>query len=218
MKARKLISTAMLTVMLALGGATTSYATDNQQQGADVIRKLSEGMSEGDVLATTFNTNLGETYSYLKLNGEAKSHTASLSPAPVPYLDPITIGLCNAGFGETVIEKFPSRIDGTVSLKCGDNNSGYIHIRNRHQVDWRNQQPGGGNWDDFMVWASRQALTAPTYTSVQPGQKRCYTTPVQLYRIVNGKPQYYKTFNPSIVVSTNNKKIITAIPSNWSTC
>lgn len=78
--------------------------------------------------------------------------------------------------------------------------------------------PGPGLWDDFMLWTSRNALASPSRTSTRPGNKRCYSTPIELYRTVNGKPRYWKTINPSVFVSRNNRIVITSIPSTTSRC
>ena len=143
--------------------------------------------------------------------------TATL-PSIQTRLNPATIGLCNTGFGDIVVSSFTSKFDGAINLKCGDSASGYIHIRANHQPQWQAQMTGPGLWDDYMVWASRQALSAPLVALTQSGNKRCYTTPIRLYQVVNGVSSYWKTINPSVVVSMNNKILITSIPSTTSTC
>ena len=135
-----------------------------------------------------------------------------------PMLAPGTIALCNAGFGNVVIQSMQSTRDGKVELRCGDANSGYVHIRAGKQKAWTNAMVGPDLWDDFMVFATVNAVEAPASTATQPGNKRCYTTPIKLYRIVNGKQQYVKTFNPTVIVSINNKIIITSIPSTSPSC
>lgn len=136
-----------------------------------------------------------------------------------PLLNPISIGLCNVGRSTHVIEKFASKYDETVSLRCGHSGGGYIHIRSRHQQDWQNTMTGPGLWDDFMVYASREAMKSPS--STEPNWEkntRCYKTPIKLYRIVNGKPQYVKTRYPRVAVSMNNKVVVTSYPTSTPSC
>jgi len=133
-------------------------------------------------------------------------------------LNPIVIGLCNAGAAELNVASFASSLDGVVNLKCGTVSDGYIHIRNRHQTSWENQNLGGLFWDDNMAWATSRALIAPASVIDRPGSKRCYTTPIQVFRYVNGAIQLVKTFNPTILVSTNNRIVITSIPTTKSSC
>lgn len=52
-----------------------------------------------------------------------------------PLLDPISIGPRNAGRSTHVIEKFSSKHDGTISLRCGRSGGGHIHIRTRRRQD-----------------------------------------------------------------------------------
>jgi hypothetical protein len=133
-------------------------------------------------------------------------------------LNPFVIGLCNAGAVELNVASFASSVDGVVSLKCGTVSDGYIHIRNRHQSSWEIQNLGGFFWDDDMVWATSRALIAPASVIDRPGSKRCYTTPIQVFRYVNGAMQLVKTINPTVLVSTNNKIVITSIPTTKSSC
>lgn len=101
---------------------------------------------------------------------------------PVTYLNPVTIAACNVGLGETVISTYVSRTLGSVDLKCGDGNSGYVHIRQRHQNDWQqvvNIAGGGGNWDDLMEFVTKQSIQASSagYPRNIGDTKECYSTP-----------------------------------------
>jgi len=139
------------------------------------------------------------------------------SPSAVakPDLDPGTIALCNAGFGNVSVQNFQAKGLGKIDLFCGDSASGYVHIRSRHQADWQaviNLAGGGGNWDDLMVFAVNASVTAPSsgYPFNIGNNKWCYTTPIQ---IKNSKGVVVRTLHPTVVVSTNNKKVITAFPT-----
>lgn len=123
------------------------------------------------------------------------------------------------GATNRVIDKYPSKSHGTISFHCGNTSFGYLHIKVRHpESQWRAQMGGPGSWTAYMRYLQRSALKAPKTMSNQPNGKACYSTPVQVYRLVNGKAQYWKTINPSVIISTNNKKIITSIPSTRSAC
>lgn len=135
-----------------------------------------------------------------------------------PFMNPIAMWACDLGFSTWTVETFPSLSDGTVSLLCGSSTSGYIHIKSRHDTEWASQMGGPGAWDDYMVWASANALAKPKFSNFQTGQKQCYTTPILVYRIQNGAPKYVKTFNPTVIISTNNKIVITSIPTTTSNC
>ena len=144
--------------------------------------------------------------------------SSATAPRVQTRLNPVTIGLCNSGFGEVVVSSFTSKFDGAVKLKCGDSAAGYVHIRTNHRSQWQAQMGGPGLWDDYMVWASAQALSAPSLANTQAGNKRCYTTPIEVFQVINGAQTYWKTIRPSVVVSMNNKIVITSIPSTVSTC
>lgn len=134
-------------------------------------------------------------------------------------LNPITIGLCNAGFGDKKVEKFASKHDEEIVLYCGDSKSGYVHIREQHEEDWEKQKGGEeGHWDDYMVFVTRSALESPSYSAGKPNDKRCYTTPIEVYEVIDGNPVKQKTFNPTVMISVNNKKVITSYPTNNHRC
>lgn len=139
----------------------------------------------------------------------------SASSVAHPNLDPGTIGLCNAGFGDVSVQNFQAKNLGKIDLFCGDSASGYVHIRTRHQSDWQtviNQAGGGALWDDFMVYAVNGSVSAPSpnYPVNIGNNKWCYTTPIQ---IKNTQGVVTKTLHPTVIVSVNNKKVITAFPT-----
>lgn len=148
-----------------------------------------------------------------------KKEISQVDPGTSLRLNPITIGLCNAGFGDKKVETFASKHDEDIVLYCGDSNSGYIHIRERHEEDWEKQKGGEkGHWDDYMVFVTRSALESPSYSAGKPNDKRCYTTPIEVYEFIDGNPVKQKTFNPTVMVSVNNKKVITSYPTNNHRC
>lgn len=78
---------------------------------------------------------------------------------------------------------------------------------------------GPGLGDDLMVYAARETLRAPSTTRIRASNNsRCYKTPIQMYRMVNGRPQYVETMYPRVAVSMNNKVVITAFPTKDTRC
>lgn len=140
------------------------------------------------------------------------------SPGPVAYLNPTTIAACNVGLGETVISTYAAQTLGNIDLKCGDSSSGYVHIRERHQNDWQqvvDLAGGGGNWDDLMEFVTKQSIEAPSAgypVSIGSG-KICYSTPAL---IINDAGATVRVLTATVVVSSNNRKVITSIPTTGS--
>lgn len=135
-------------------------------------------------------------------------------------LNPVTIAQCNMGQSDVTVADMPSTKDGLVALKCGNDKVGYVHIRKEHEKDWQsilNQYPIGGTWDDYMLFATKNSLQAPDPSlgmpQVIPGDKRCYSTPVQ---IKNPDGVVMETIHPSIIVSMNNRVVITSFPTSSS--
>ncbi len=129
------------------------------------------------------------------------------------------IALCNMGLGETVIKSWKAKkLNIYIDLKCGDSVSGYVHIRKRHQIDWQKLIDfggGGGLWDDLMVFAVGGTLTSPAIVKDKGSNKWCYSAPLTITRYRDGATSLW---NPTVFVSKNNKKIITAFPSRTSAC
>ena len=139
-------------------------------------------------------------------------------PTATPNLDPINVGLCNLGSKDTVLAVLRSKGDGKVRLTCGNANGGYIHIRSGHQADWQATTPAFRLWDDYMVWTVAGILRAPDVMQVQENMKRCYSAPINFYDETRVKPVLLKTIHPTVIVSINNKRIVTAYPSNRQSC
>lgn len=99
-----------------------------------------------------------------------------------PQLAPGTIALCNLGFGDTVIGTWTAKtLKINIDLKCGDSNSGYVHIRANHQSQWQSLidwAGGGAVWDDLMAFSVGGSLTAPSsgYPKNMGSNKYCYTS------------------------------------------
>ena len=155
----------------------------------------------------------------------APEDAPSWSPSdlrPSKALNPIAIGACNAGFGDVSVEAIQARGLGKVDLRCGHTGAGYVHIRTKHQKDWEQiiaLAGGGALWDDLMVYAVKSALNAPMSgfprRSPSDGSKMCYSAPVQ---IRDKRGVVKRTIYPSVLVSRNNKIVITAFPTNSPYC
>ena len=142
----------------------------------------------------------------------------SPDPTATSNLDPINVGLCNLGSKETVLAVLRSKGDGKVRLTCGNAYGGYVHIRSGHQADWQARTPAYRLWDDFMIWTVAGVLRAPDVMQVQENMKRCYSAPINFYDETRVKPVLLKTIHPTVIVSINNKRIVTAYPSNRQSC
>lgn len=128
-----------------------------------------------------------------------------------PLLDPVIIALCNAGLTNTVIDTANSSEDGSIDFKCGKDTFGYVHIRAEHEGDWENRKGGEeGLWDDYMWWATKAVLENPSSTLDMGSNKRCYTAPIL---VSDGT-----YFHPTVIVSMNNKHVITSYPTTEHEC
>ncbi|MFZ4840993.1 hypothetical protein [Mycetocola saprophilus] len=132
-----------------------------------------------------------------------------------PRLDPGTIGLCNAGLGDVSVKNYDAVRLGNIDLLCGDERDGYVHIRKKHEKEWQSLMDslgGGGTWDDLMEMALSSSVTnpGPGYPIDIGSGKYCYSTPVQIF---HSDGSLIRVINPTIIVSANNKKVITAVPT-----
>ncbi|AJW78550.1 hypothetical protein DZF92_13555 [Clavibacter michiganensis subsp. insidiosus] len=76
---------------------------------------------------------------------------------------------------------------------------------------------GGANWDDFMVFATGSIVTAPApgFPKDVGDGKLCYSAPII---IKNAEGNVVDTYNPTVLVSGNNKKVITSYPTRVDRC
>lgn len=143
-------------------------------------------------------------------------------PTDAELLDAGTIGLCNIGLGDVSVQSWDDTAIGHVDLFCGDDASGYIHIRDGdgtpddpgHEADWQTlvDSFGGGDWDDFMVYATGEAITQDRAPDDHGNDKLCFTAPIEIYK-TDGT--YIGTWNPTIIVSANNRRVITSYPTGF---
>lgn len=112
-----------------------------------------------------------------------------------------------------VISNWPAKYQGNITLQCGRSAStGYNHISLRHKSEWQNlinRFGGGSSWDDFMAYVTKAALNSPSAIYGAGFQKICYTTPINMINHNNGDKV---TLSPTIIISSNNKTVITSYP------
>lgn len=112
-----------------------------------------------------------------------------------------------------VITSWNSKYQGKVALQCGSaKTSGYNHISARHKTEWQNlitRFGGGRSWDDFMAYVSISALNNPSAIYGAGFEKICYTAPINMINHKNGDKV---TLSPSVIISSNNKIVITSYP------
>lgn len=147
---------------------------------------------------------------------------AELSTLTPLLLDPVDVFNCNVrkNSNHTVnnytAKAFGSFTGGTVALKCETAEDGWIHIKRQHADQWQyklDRVAGTGTWDDLMGFAVKEALSHPG-TIANGGQgKLCFSTPIELHRGTT-----VVKFNPTVIISMNNRKVITAYPSNRQQC
>ena len=135
-------------------------------------------------------------------------------------LDPVDLTACNV-LNATNHEV--RRIDGveagsffgggSISLTCGNASFGYRHIRDRHEADWRSRLTQAGtptaSWDDYMFYVSMLTLVDPDTIVGQGDGKLCYTTYIVM---VDDNWVPVVEYRPSVVISTNNRWMITSFP------
>lgn len=153
------------------------------------------------------------------------STPADSTPTPpdmIAFLDPGTIALCNGGLGDVSVKSWDVSA-GHIDMFCGDKNSddvwvsGYNHIRERHQTDWQgvvDSVGGGGNWDDLMMFMTDQAM-AEDDPEEEGDSKLCYTAPVEMHK---ADGTLVGVYNPTVIVSANNARVITSYPTVTPDC
>lgn len=134
-------------------------------------------------------------------------------------MDVVDRAMCSTGrTGHEIIAYTAAKqprlsFSGRVALTCGNDNYGYKHIKVRHAKDWQlkiTKYGGHGSWDNFMSYATAQALSHPSAVRNHGAGKYCYTTPIEIYQGRN----LVNTFYPVVIVSTTSHRIITSYPTS----
>lgn len=205
------------------GSATMSVAATQVTEATPTLPSWATSAEQSDVVTADLEalkasgpTNLAP--GQVAFISAAGTHLMEPTSDVEAKLDPTVIAACNIGLGDVVVREFETSRLGTVSLKCGDDSNGYVHIRQRHERDWQawiDAAGGGALWDDFMAYATNASLVGPSegYPRFVGSGKWCYTTP-----IIIRSPAGDDTFMPSVFVSEHNKTVITAYPTRTPSC
>lgn len=119
------------------------------------------------------------------------------------------------------IKKFSVKRNGSfsgkVKLLCGNSKAGYRHINSKHSKQWVDVVTWDGRgraseWDSLMTQATAATLSHPDRIYSEKGSKLCYGAKITSWRKKNGKVVKQKTWNTAVVVSKNNKTVVTAYP------
>lgn len=144
---------------------------------------------------------------------------AVAGPRVSPDLDPGTVGLCNAGFGDVSVSHATAARLGRVDLRCGNTFTGYVHIRSLWEKSWQKAifgAPGHHLWDDFAVFAISRALSHPSHGYPHTSASSwCYATTI---RVTTASGKVIRVLNPTVLVSPKTKNVITAAPTARPDC
>jgi hypothetical protein len=156
-----------------------------------------------------------------RTDGTSFTTTSQRGAKPL-FLNPVQWFQCetvnNASY---LIKNYPVKPGGgytssSVRFFCGTSASGYLHV-SQHAGEWQvrvNTAGGGTNWDDLMDYGTSQALAHPTRTINQGDQKTCFETPVTIVKANGSSFSFYTT----VVVSQNNRLLITSFPPSSPNC
>lgn len=206
-----------------------NYASPN----SEVVSSISSEELTAHPDAQWFAVSNGQVFAY---DGEASSSTAQLdasTASPSLIDDPVAWSACFTAHDEDYplasYTYWGSPDPITIQLQCGyhdsasDTGHGWHHISAQHESQWRDRiialasgDPTGAGWDDLMSWANDSNIGWPLVDVARAtNYTRCVSAPVLMY---DADGTYEYTFNPSVVFSTDTKRVITSIPSTNSSC
>ena len=181
----------------AAGAASSSRQTVAQEDASGATKGRSEN---GKLLASAARTAVG------------------VSPAlsPSNHLQCMVYGKSNHQIKKFSVKRNGS-FSGKVKLLCGSSKAGYRHINSKHSKQWVDVVTWDGRgraseWDSLMMQATAATLSHPDGIYSEKGSKLCYGAKITSWRKKNGKVVKQKTWNTAVVVSKNNKTVVTAYP------
>lgn len=210
---RALTAATVTFALVAVGGPVASAAQGRSNSAARPV---------AEALVPQSGSGKTDTRPYaLAPNGDRFYFEEAPSQEPgtiTPYVEAIDRFMCSlVGNENHMVNSWDMNyvIHGQVRLNCGTAaTSGYNHIQDRHADDWIWFLEGfglyGANWDDFMEFVTGSVVQAPGYYSLQGNGKLCFTAPVIIY----DSDGLDWTMNPSVIVSQNNKIVITSYPDS----
>lgn len=123
------------------------------------------------------------------------------------------LSCCSPNAPFRVITTWSSKYQGNDALQCGKaTTNGYNHISDQHKNNWQdliNRFDDGSSWDDIMAYVTQPALSSPSAIYGAGFEKICNTTPINMINHNNGDKA---TLSPTILISSNNKIVITSYP------
>lgn len=173
-------------------------------------------------------------YLYAPLTGEKKEMTTNAQRTRGGGISTKSIGpygntYCNTAESSFALKRYQtsgvwSYEGGKTSLKCGNSSYGFKHIQQRHAAQWISRYAklgptNGLDWSDILDFALTTTLDAPYIANpIRPGSanKTCFAGIVEA-RSYPGNKLLFR-YEPTVVVSQNNRHIITAIPSTKEEC
>ncbi|MFJ3381387.1 hypothetical protein ACIPJ2_13355 [Curtobacterium sp. NPDC090217] len=178
-----------------------------------------EAQAADDTTATQFELYAPQTGESRILSSGSGISTQSIGPYGNTYCDTAASDFQLKSYSATAA---PGYTVGSVSLQCGNSANGFIHIRDRHAAEWLGQYAKYGpttglDWSDVADFDMKTALSAPLATSEDAvAQKTCYAGLIQIKEVPSGDVLGH--YEPTVYVSQNNKKIVTAIPTSRERC
>lgn len=210
LKNKKIAAT--LCAALAMSILPMAAASANELESAPAL--------EADVPTTEINVDdLAQDVAWDIPEADALTTIGGILIGNPALLGPVDRFNCNVSKNENwnitsyKAKNFSSFAGGKINLKCGTAASGYKHIKNGHGSQWQQQinaVGGTGNWDDLMSFATKQILNKPGMIRSAGSNKLCYTAPIE---IANTKRTKKVKLNPTVIISMNNKLVITSYPT-----
>ena len=211
LKSRKIVATLCAGLVLSLIPVA----------GASAAEPVSAAASKAD--APVIKINVDDLDGKVTWNVPESSNPTKVDGMPViaspALLGPIDRFNCNIlknskwNITSYKAKNFSSFAGGKIKLKCGTSASGYKHIKEGHGNQWQqqiNKVGGVGSWDDLMGFATQEILRSPKMIRSAGNNKLCYTAPIE---IANSKRTKKVKLNPTVIISMNNKLVITSYPT-----
>ena len=210
MKRRVLVSV-VLAAALSVVGATSAQAVTPMPPPAPLPSGIAWTASVAGSPVTLNERTDGTSYVSTTAHG-----AKPLFLNPVQWFECETVNNATYLIKTYAVQKGGGYTSSSVNFFCGDSSSGYLHV-SQHAGEWQtrvNTAGGGTNWDDLMDYGTSQALAHPTRSVNQGAQKSCFETPVTIVK-ANGSSF---TFYTTVVISQNNKRVITSFPPSSPSC
>ena len=223
---KRVTVTAMLIgLALAIGTSTTSYATEGTEETVSI--PLTE---TNEVLRLAMQLDDGSWQIIEPAEPEAQIEDVVVTPYLLEPYDWTQCWMINNQ--DYVIRSMWWSNQGTsdtMNLTCGNTSFGYKHIVDQNHDDhWdtilSNAVAAGfykwdydiNTWDDLMYFAVVNMVSGVGTSYNSTSMKGCQNRSFGLYNTSTGSLAY--EFRAEVVVSLNNKRVITSFPSSRTYC